>query len=134
MRKNLAIVVALALVIGVALGAYLVFFGETDHRYRKHDSARAQIELLAGSIDLFKEDTGSLPRSLTDLIKQGSVPRWSGPYIQDEGLLDPWGAAFYYRAHDSDQSYILFTLGSEGRIGGHGNARDIQVERSQAGS
>jgi general secretion pathway protein G len=51
---------------------------------------------------------------------------WDGPYLQKrESLADPWGAPFLYRYPGQKGEFDVYTLGSDRREGGEGDARDV---------
>ncbi|WP_190285675.1 type II secretion system protein GspG [Montanilutibacter psychrotolerans] len=83
--------------------------------------ARAQLEILGAKIEQFREHTGTVPNDLREL----TVPGKMGPYARSADLLDPWNASFYYRPLNNGSGFVLFTLGSDGRLGGRQDARDV---------
>lgn len=93
--------------------------------YRLEDRARSQLASLEGKIAQFQLDTGRLPSTLLELTLPGDAGL--GPYSKPSELRDPWGAPLYYRIFDSTGAYTLFTLGSDGRLGGDDGARDMAV-------
>jgi general secretion pathway protein G len=118
----------LAALTAVALAATLVAiqaFGSADHSDLDSQRLRAQLELLAGTIDQFEKDTGALPRSLDELLVEPSDG--NGPYTKSGTLLDPWGAPIYYRHIAPPQRFVVISLGQDGMLGGTGNARDRQA-------
>ena len=52
----------------------------------------------------------------TELSKNG---------IQWEALRDPWGQPYIYRSPGEKSEFDLYTLGSDRKQGGEGDARDI---------
>ena len=69
----------------------------------KHKIAQQSITRISGLLDMYRLDVGSYPstqQGLTALAKQpAGAQNWSGPYIQDaQGLVDPWGNPYQYRA------------------------------------
>jgi general secretion pathway protein G len=83
-------------------------------------SSLASIE---GRIEQFQLDQGRLPSSLQELLLPSLVAKT--PYATAAELRDPWGRELYYQA--SGDTYLLFTLGADGQVGGSGNAKDLQV-------
>jgi general secretion pathway protein G len=81
---------------------------------------------LAAKIESYKLDNGQLPESLEELVGPGTSGL--GPYAKEREFLDPWGQKFDYRPHTQDLDFVLFTLGRDGRLGGSGSSRDLQVE------
>ena len=65
-------------------------------------SAKVQIEGLAGALELFRLDVGRFPTTeegLKALVERpGNAERWAGPYLKKQGVpLDPWGRPYIYR-------------------------------------
>ena len=51
---------------------------------------------------------------------------WRGPYLEDKLPQDPWGNAYLYAVPGADgQPFALYSLGSDGRPGGSGDAADL---------
>jgi general secretion pathway protein G len=123
----LVVLAILGLLIGLVAPAVLNQFGSA-----KHKVAEQAIGRLGGILDLYRLDIGSYPtteQGLQALItKPPGVSGWNGPYTKsDGGLNDPWGRPFQYRSPSQRQGYEydLFTLGSDGKPGGEGEAADI---------
>jgi len=93
-------------------------------------TARAQLDALSKALDTYRLDVGRYPTSEQGLKALSAVPqgeaRWSGPYLQKEVPLDPWGNAYVYKAPGTDKrDYDLLSLGKDGQLGGEGEAADI---------
>lgn len=96
----------------------------------KSQTARIQVDALAASVNFFQMDVGRAPteqEGLKVLIdKPVNEPKWDGPYIQkSDSLMDPWGRAYLYKHPGSHRDIEIYTLGSDGKEGGEGDARDI---------
>lgn len=97
----------------------------------KSQTAKIQVEALGAAVDAFVLDVGRPPTAVEGtkaLIEApDGVTTWDGPYIKKSAsLLDPWGRPFRYRVpgqHGGD--YDLFTLGSDDKEGGDGDASDV---------
>ena len=98
-------------------------FGHAHGPNHRHHVARSQLGGLAAKLHQYRLDTGRFPERLEDLTSDDGL----GPYAKPREFSDPWGAPFYYRVDVARGSFALFTLGSDGRIGGGGNARDIDA-------
>lgn len=121
--KRFAIAVALV----VAVGGALLLWGVT--RYSIDDNfslARVQLEKISASIHQFHADVGAFPANL-DVLTMPGPPKALGPYLKQRELRDPWGQTLYYQPGKDGQSFALFSLGSDGRLGGTGPAEDIAV-------
>lgn len=99
-------------------------------RKAKSDTARIQVDALGAAVDSFNLDNGRFPTAdegLKVLVEapQG-VPTWDGPYIKKEAsLIDPWGKPYLYRVPGRKGDFDVYSLGSDQREGGEGDARDI---------
>ncbi len=96
----------------------------------KSQTARVQVDALSASVAFFQMDTGHAPsdeqglRALLD--RPANEPKWDGPYIQkSDSLIDPWGRPYLYKHPGPHREIEIYTLGSDGREGGDGDARDI---------
>ena len=121
----------------IALIAALVgprLFAQLDRS--KVTTARVQVRALETALATMRLDLGRDPtqtEGLDLLVKadRNAVAGWSGPYLSGGLPLDPWGHAYVYKAPDDSQgSPKVTSLGSDGKVGGDGNAADIQ---NQAG-
>ncbi len=123
----LVVVMILGLLISLAAPALL---GRTDDA--KLVAARADIASLKQALSLYKLDSGRFPttdQGLEALIEEptrGDAPRnWrEGGYLESRRLpVDPWGGPYFYVA--DGQSFVLRSLGADGKEGGEGYDADI---------
>jgi general secretion pathway protein G len=117
----------------IALIAALVgprLFAQLDRS--KVTTARVQVRALETALGTLRLDLGRDPtqaEGLDLLVKadRNAVAGWSGPYLSGGLPLDPWGHPYVYQApSDDQQSARVISLGSDGKVGGTGNAADIQ--------
>lgn len=117
----------------IALIAALVgprLFAQLDRS--KVTTARVQVRALETALGTMRLDLGRDPtqaEGLDLLVKadRNAVAGWSGPYLSGGLPLDPWGHPYVYQApSDDQQSAKVTSLGSDGKVGGTGNAADIQ--------
>ncbi|MFL6600221.1 MAG: type II secretion system major pseudopilin GspG [Steroidobacteraceae bacterium] len=99
-------------------------------RKAKSQTARIQVDALSAAVDAFHVDTGRFPTSTEGLNAlmdpPETTPAWDGPYIKRrDSLVDPWGDAYHYAHPGKHAEFDLYTLGSDHREGGEGDARDI---------
>lgn len=95
----------------------------------KANLAKSQIQTLAGKVENYQLDTGSLPSKLEDLVTQpGNATGWLGPYAKEAELKDPWGHAIDYRAPGDNKPFDLISLGKDGQPGGESFNADIKYE------
>jgi len=102
-------------------------------------TAQTQIKLLRGAVESLRLDIGRYPtvdEGLTLLTRPPADPalaaRWRGPYLDDAVPLDPWAQPYQYSLPGADaQPFALFSLGSDGKRGGEGDAKDLGVLPAQ---
>jgi general secretion pathway protein G len=96
----------------------------------KTDAARAQVQNIAGVLDLYRLEVGSYPAQqdgLEALLEQpADAPRWNGPYVKRrDALMDPWGRLYVYRFPGDHGAYDLYSLGADNGEGGDGEDQDV---------
>ena len=99
-------------------------------RKAKSDTARIQVSALGSAVDSFNLDNGRFPtgdEGLKALVERPQgLPTWDGPYIKKkDSLIDPWGKPYLYRAPGRKGDFDVYSLGSDQREGGDGDARDV---------
>jgi general secretion pathway protein G len=121
------------LVVLAILGLLAAIVGPQVIRYlgsSKTQTAQVQVRNIAASLQLFRLDAGRYPTNeegLTALVKPvPAVPLWNGPYLPDEAAItDPWGKPYLMRAPGEHGEVDVFSLGSDGTVGGSGEDRDV---------
>jgi general secretion pathway protein G len=137
-RRRLGFTLLEMLVVLVIIGLLVGLVGPrlfTKVDQSKVTAAQTQVKLLRGALENLRLDIGRLPTAeegLGLLVKQPADPtlaaRWRGPYLDDVVPLDPWGNAYRYSTPGAGlQPFALYSLGSDGRAGGDGDAKDIGV-------
>jgi general secretion pathway protein G len=121
----LVVLVLIGIVMGIVGGNFLAR-GEKA----KADAAKIEIGLIGQSLDLYKLEIGRYPTTqegLQALISQPSgVNNWNGPYWKKTTLpKDPWGNDYKYTSPGQTLPYEIISLGSDGKEGGEGSAKDI---------
>jgi general secretion pathway protein G len=96
----------------------------------KTETAKIQVDALTASVNYFQLDTGRYPtdqEGLKVLVERpANEPKWDGPYVQKrDSLIDPWGRPYLYKQPGQHRDVDIYTLGSDGKEGGEGDARDI---------
>jgi general secretion pathway protein G len=102
-------------------------------RYLGHartETAKIQLAAVTSALELFALDNGGYPAQevgLAGLVRQpAGLNRWKGPYLKKaDGLLDPWGRPFQYRAPGRHGPFDVFTLGRDNAPGGTGEDQDV---------
>ena len=94
------------------------------------ETAKAQLAAISTAVELFALDNGGLPTpqmGLAALMQPpAGAPRWRGPYLKKaEGLIDPWGRPYQYRAPGRNAPFEVFTLGRDNAPGGAGEDQDL---------
>src|SRR4051794_10176045 len=96
--------------------------------------AKAQIEALEKSLDIFRLDVGRYPTTEEGLAALMAAPatagaKWHGPYLEKGLPADPWGNAYQYRAPGAKGEYEIVSTGKDGQPGGTGANADITSQR-----
>ena len=122
----IAIITTLAAVVGPSI------FGNVGEARRS--AAKSQLEIFALALDQYRLDADAYPTSAQGLdalrampVGDGTPGRWRGPYLRQPVPLDPWGRPWLYVAPgvQNPESYDLYTLGRDGRVGGEGEDEDL---------
>lgn len=119
------VIIVVVLIGGIVAFAASRILGGSDRA--KVNLARAQIQTLAGKLQQYEMDTGSLPGSLEALVA-ADAPGWLGPYAKPSELSDPWNRAFDYRVPGSGRAFDLASFGKDGKPGGTSVDADIAYE------
>ncbi len=121
------IIIVTVLIGGIVAFAASKILGGGDRA--NHNLARAQVQTLAQQVQSYQMDTGSLPNSLEDLVRQpANVSGWLGPYAKESALKDPWGTPFVYRVPGENGGFDLVSLGADRKEGGTSVDGDIRFE------
>ena len=123
----LVVLLILGMIAGLAGPQVMNYLGES-----KTKTAKLQIEELSHSLDLFKLDAGRFPdtrEGLQALVQAPSslgADRWRGPYLKKKVVpKDPWGNDYHYAAPGKNGQFDIVSLGSDGKEGGEGEAKDV---------
>ena len=93
----------------------------------KSQEAKIRIQSLAGNIEMFRLEVGRYPANLGELVRApgGTEGKWNGPYGKDVDLKDAWGNDYTYAVPGQGKPFDLTSMGSDGRPGGEGEAKDV---------
>ncbi len=96
----------------------------------KTGAAKAQIEDLAGALDIYKLDIGRYPTTsegLGALVENSSSTRgWNGPYLKKNKVpKDPWTYDYHYASPGEHGRFDIYSLGSDNSAGGEGEDQDV---------
>jgi general secretion pathway protein G len=98
--------------------------GKVDQANR--NAASTQLRAFRGPLDAFRLDVGKYPSSFDELrIRPAKAQQWSGPYLNKEIPLDPWGNPYQYRV--SEDKIELWSFGPDGK---DGTPDDIRLEEA----
>lgn len=121
------IIIVTILIGGIVTFAARQILGGSDKA--KYNLASAQIETLAQKVHQYEMDTGTLPTTLDDLVRQpGNISGWLGPYAKNDDIVDPWKTPIEYRAPGDNQRFDLISLGADRKPGGSSVDGDIRYE------
>lgn len=111
----------IALILGIVANKMA---GASTEGQRK--ATKILVDTIAGKIDTYQLENG-YPSSIQDLLtKPGNAKNWSGPYIKEAELKDPWGNALVYkRPSTHGNAFDVYSLGPDGQEGGEGKNADI---------
>ncbi len=120
------------IIVIVLIGAVLTFVGSRvlgGADRAKANLAKSQIQTLAGKLEQYEMDTGTLPGSLEDLVTQsGNAEGWLGPYAKAAELKDPWNKPIEYRVPGEAGPFDLVIFGKDGQPGGESYNADVKYE------
>ena len=123
----LVVLLILGMIAGLAGPQVMNYLGDS-----KTKAAKLQIEELSNTLDLFKMDAGRYPDSQEGLQALVQAPsslgsdRWRGPYLKKKSVpKDPWGYDYKYVAPGTHGAFDIVSLGSDGKEGGEGEAKDV---------
>ena len=127
-------IMVVVVIIGV-LGAIVVpqFMSRPDQA--KVTAAKIDIQAIATALEMYRLDNHQYPstqQNLEALIKRPSglpaARNWNPQGYLKSMPVDPWGSPYQYLnpgVHAIDGGYDLFSLGSDGAVGGEGHAAEI---------
>jgi len=96
----------------------------------KTKAAQIQISSIAAALDLFRLDVGTYPNVEQGLPALLTHPKdltnWHGPYLtRNDGIIDPWGRPYRYAPPSPEQTFLVESLGADGRPGGVDDDADV---------
>ena len=134
-RPGFTLIEVLVVIVVLAVLATLVAPNVFRHvGAARETTAKSQIEMFGAALDAYRLDNGRYPTTEQGIAALWQAPtleprpaNWRGPYLRKQPPLDPWSAAYQYRAPgtQSGSGYDLLSLGADGKPGGDGEAADI---------
>jgi general secretion pathway protein G len=120
----LVVMVIIGLLAGYVGPKYFAQIGKSETK-----TARAQVDALGKALDQYRIDTGRYPSSEQGLVALNKNPsnekKWDGPYLKKAVPNDPWGFSYHYQSPGEHGDYDLYSLGSDGQLGGTKEAQDV---------
>jgi general secretion pathway protein G len=120
----LVVMVIIGLLAGYVGPKYFAQIGKSETK-----TARAQVDALGKALDQYRIDTGHYPSSEQGLAALNNNPsnekKWDGPYLKKSLPNDPWDFPYHYQSPGEHGDYDLYSLGSDGQLGGTKEAQDV---------
>lgn len=124
----LVVIVIIGLLAGLVAPRYFDTVGKS-----KTKIAKAQIDSLDKALDQYRLEVGAFPtkeQGLDALVKPpAGVSKWQGPYLKKAVPMDPWGNPYIYTVSESRTEIDITSLGSDGKPGGQGDAKDVSLSQ-----
>lgn len=94
-------------------------------------TAGLQLTTVAADLESFHADVGRYPTQQEGLkallAEPAGADGWTGPYVRDsKALIDPWNRPLIYTSDGEGQTFVVKSLGADGKPGGTGVNRDLQ--------
>ena len=127
LMEMLVVLVVIALIAAVAIPQVMRMLESAKTR-----AARIQLHTVSQAVNFYQLDNDAFPTTAEGLAVLVDAPAdsetWAGPYLRRaEQMKDPWGRPLIYRSPAGDKPFSLKTLGADGRAGGTGEDRDVEV-------
>jgi general secretion pathway protein G len=117
------------MVVLIILGIVISFVG--GRVLGAGDKAKARITKLklqdvAQKIDQYRMEYNALPQSLTDLTQcNDQTGPGCIPSTTEDQLVDAWGNKLDYRLENNGRTYVIISMGGDGKTGGEGADYDL---------
>jgi general secretion pathway protein G len=92
----------------------------------KVENTKIAMGQISSALNLYYADCSKFPDSLEGLVTQDDCPNWDPSGYIKKVPKDGWNRDFVYES--SGGSFSLISLGSDGRLGGDGFAKDISSD------
>lgn len=100
----------------------------------RHTAAAADLRAIANALDMYRLENFTYPstdQNLKALVEQPRgyppAPNWNTSGYLRKLPKDPWGQPYIYMSPGKTRDYDLLSMGGDGRIGGQGEAADINL-------
>ena len=119
------------MIVMIILAGLMAFLGKnvmTTFLSSKVKTTKIAMGEVIKSLDQYYADCNTYPTSLESLsTKPSDCPNWGPePYLRKQ-ILDSWNKEFIYEPQGT--SFILKSLGADGREGGDGSNEDITSDK-----
>jgi general secretion pathway protein G len=134
LQRAFTLVEILVVVIIIGILASLIVPNVLKHvAESKITAAKSDISTLKGALQAYHLASDAYPtteQGLNALVTQPSdVSNWKGAYIE-KIPNDPWGNPYHYESPGpTGQDYLITSYGSDGKVGGEGDAADITSDQ-----
>lgn len=99
----------------------------------KEAKCNKEIQAFKSALDEYYAECGTLPSTQQGLNALWEKPylypvpsKWSGPYLDSQIPLDPWGNEYQYKVPGTNNlPYEIYSYGADGKAGGEGINADI---------
>jgi general secretion pathway protein G len=130
--RGFTLIEVLVVVVILAILAAVVVPRVMDRPGQARQAAAQQgVQSIMTALNMYRLDNFAYPtteQGLQALVqKPQGLPEganWKGPYL-DQLPKDPWGKPYLYLQPGTHGDVDVYTLGSDGRPGGEGEAADI---------
>ncbi len=132
LTEMLVVMVIIGLISAIVIPQTL---GQMDRA--KARAARMKLDSIASALEMYSADMARYPTKAEGLEALRHAPagaaEWTGPYLSDASLLkDSWGQPITYTPPAAiGEKYALTSLGADGKPGGDGFKRDIELRPAE---
>ena len=108
-------ILLVVVIIGILVGVALPRLGGRK-RQAEIAAAKADIEAITTSLNLYEIDVGEYPKQMQDLVTTTGSEKWNGPYLQKGMPKDPWNHDYLYVCPGArnPQTFDLSSYGPDG--------------------
>ncbi len=90
-------------------------------------ATKVRLEKISQSIHAFQIDQKKLPKNLAELICESQQQNCVA-YARSRDIVDSWNRPLYFSHDDARNQSFIWSLGSDGKVGGEKFARDLMLD------